>query len=338
MMKKIFKVLSILLVAILLVGCGKSKGEDNKLVVYSPNSEGIINAVIPLFEEKTGVEVELISAGTGELIKRIESEKNNPYGDVLFGGTYTQFMSNEELFEPYVSSENNNIVDEYQNHGGYLTFTVLDGSLLIVNKELAAAEGIEIKSYEDLLNPKLKGKIATADPTTSSSAFAQLTNILLAKGGYESEEAWEFVDKLIDQFDGKIQSSSSSVYKSVVDGEMLVGLTYEDPVLRLLMDGADNVEIVYPEEGSVFLPAGLAIVKNAPHMENAKKFVDFLLGEEVQNIFGTELTNRPVRKNAKEGEHLKPFAEIPLIFEDMEYVQKNKEKIIDKYTEIFANR
>ena len=284
MMKKIFKVLSILLVAILLVGCGKSKGEDNKLVVYSPNSEGIINAVIPLFEEKTGVEVELISAGTGELIKRIESEKNNPYGDVLFGGTYTQFMSNEELFEPYVSSENNNIVDEYQNHGGYLTFTVLDGSLLIVNKELAAAEGIEIKSYEDLLNPKLKGKIATADPTTSSSAFAQLTNILLAKGGYESEEAWEFVDKLIDQFDGKIQSSSSSVYKSVVDGEMLVGLTYEDPVLRLLMDGADNVEIVYPEEGSVFLPAGLAIVKNAPHMENAKKFVDFLLGEEVQNI------------------------------------------------------
>lgn len=336
---KTFKKLFVITLAVLvLTACGSKKDDKQKLVVYSPNSEGIINAVIPLFEEQNDVEVELISAGTGELIKRIESEKNNTYADVLFGGTYTQFMTNKDLFDEYVSKENDQLVDEYKNKDGYLTFTVLDGSLLVVNKDLAEAEGITIESYEDLLNPKLKGKIATADSTTSSSAFAQLTNILLAKGGYESDEAWEFVDKLIDQFDGKVQSSSSSVYKSVVDGEMIVGLTYEDPVLKLLMDGADNIEAVYPKEGSVFLPAGTAIVKNAPHKENAEKFIDFLVSEEVQNIFGTKLTNRPVRKGAKEGDHLKPFSEIELIFEDMEYIIDNKDKIIEKYTELLADR
>ena len=59
------------------------------LVIYSPNSEGLLNATIPLFEEKYGVNVELIQAGTGELVKRIQSEKNDPYADVLFGGSWS---------------------------------------------------------------------------------------------------------------------------------------------------------------------------------------------------------------------------------------------------------
>lgn len=335
-MKKIRKILIVALVAMMISACSSKNDSDKKLVIYSPNSEGIMNAVVPLFEEKTGIKVEVISAGTGELIKRLETEANDPYADVLFGGTYTQYLSNKDLFQDYVSKEDENVVEEYRNTYGYVTFTVLDGSLMIVNKELTA--GMNITSYEDLLKPELKGKIATADPANSSSAFAQLSNILLAKGGYESEEAWDYVGKLIEQWDGKIQSGSSSVYKSVVDGEMLVGLTYEDPVAKLIKDGATNIEIVYPSEGSVFLPAGTGIVKNAKNEENAKLFVDFLLGEEIQNIFGSELTNRPVRKGAIVGDHLKPYEDINLIFEDMEYVDKNKSAIVERYTSLFAEK
>ena len=333
-MKKIMKALVLLVVAMTLVACGSKSGSDNKLVIYTPNSEGIINAVIPLFEEKTGIKVETISGGTGELISRINGEKDNPYADVLFGGTYTQYFANKELFEDYVSPEDVNVVEEYRNKTGFITFTVLDGSVLIVNKELTA--GMDIKSYEDLLNPALKGKIATADPANSSSAFAQLTNILLAKGGYDNDKAWAYVEDLIKQWDGKIQSGSSAVYKSVVEGEMYVGLTYEDPVAKLVKDGASNVEIVYPTEGSVFLPAGTGIIKGAKNLENAKKFVDFLLTEDVQKIFGTELTNRAVRKGIESADYMKPFTEIPLIFEDMEYITEHKDAIVERYTELFA--
>ena len=333
-MKNISKLFLVLMASMLLVACGSKTEDSKKLVVYSPNSEGILNAVIPLFEEKHNVKVEIISAGTGELVTRINAEKDNPYADVLFGGTYTQYLSNKELFQDYVSKENDNVVKEYQNKDGYITFTVLDGSVLIVNKDLT--DGIPVTSYEDLLNPALKGKIATADPANSSSAFAQLSNILLAKGGYESDEAWAYVEKLIAQWDGKIQSGSSAVYKSVVDGELLVGLTYEDPVAKLVKDGAKSIEIVYPKEGAVFLPAGTGIVKGAKNLDNAKLFVDFLLSEEVQKIFGTELTNRPVREGAEVGDHMKAFKDIPLVFEDMEYVYKNKSAIVERYTELFA--
>ncbi|NLC97126.1 MAG: extracellular solute-binding protein [Erysipelotrichaceae bacterium] len=337
------KFLSVFLVFIMLLsGCSSntdsgSKEEDGtgskKLVVYSPNSEGLMNATIPLFEETYGITVEVIQAGTGELIKRIQSEKDDPYADVLFGGAHSQYIANPDLWEPYVSPADSTLPEAYQNVSGFTTSYVLDGSLLIVNKDLAA--NITIESYDDLLNPELKGKIAMGDPATSSSAFAQLTNILLAKGGYESEEAWDFVAKLIEQLDGKVASGSSNIYKSVADGEMVVGLSYEDPCAQLVKDGA-NVELVYPTEGAVYLPATSGIIKDAKNMENAKLFIDFILTKEVQDIFGTELTNRPVLADAATADYMLPISEINTIDEDRDYVNSHKDEIAKKYTDLFA--
>jgi iron(III) transport system substrate-binding protein len=338
-MKKLLVFLLTLTLLLSLAGCGKEETPSgdkstDKLVVYSPNSEGLIKATIPLFEQKYGVKVELIQAGTGELVKRLDSEKADPYADVMFGGSHSQFVSNAGLFEPYVSPNDKNVVEAYQNKTGFTTSYVLDGSVLIVNKNLKG--NMKIQSYEDLLNPALKGRIASADPGSSSSAFAQLTNMLLAKGGYENQAAWDYVKNLYTNVDGKITSGSSGVYKSVADGEMVVGLTYEDPSAALVKNGAP-VEVVYPSEGAVFLPATSAIVKGAKNMKNAKLFIDFIISEEVQNIYGTTLTNRPVLKNAKVGDYMTPLNKIKSINEDMDYVNKNKAAIVEKYKEIFAS-
>lgn len=331
------KVACICVGAIALTGCSSS-GEStdqssDTLVIYSPNSEGLINATIPAFEEQFGINVELIQAGTGELFKKLESEKGSPVADVMFGGAYTQYASNEELFEPYVSTENENIIEEFQNQTGYSTPYTLDGSVLILNKDLTS--DMNIQGYEDLLTEDLKGSIATADPANSSRAFAQLTNILLAKGGYEDEDAWNYVENLFNLIDGKIQSSSSNVYKSVADGEMAVGLSYEDPTVKLLNDQA-NVEVVYPDEGTVFLPASVAIVKGAQNEENAKKFIDFLLSQEIQDTLGTSTTNRPVRKNAAVSENMKSLDEINVITEDYDYVIEHRDEIVSKYSDIYV--
>lgn len=194
---------------------------------------------------------------------------------------------------------------------------------------------MNIKGYGDLLNKDLKGKIATADPANSSSAFAQLTNMIAAEGGYTSKKSWNYVKNLFTLVDGKISSSSSNVYKTVSDGEMAVGLSYEDPTVQLLNDGA-KVKIVYPEEGTVFLPASAAIVKKAKNMDNAKKFIDFLVSKNVQDTLGTTTTNRPVRIGAKTSSNMKPYKDIKKITEDYDYVIKHKDDIVKKYNEIFV--
>lgn len=339
-MNKLFKSILTLAAAVTLVACASgdessstgNSGSADTLVVYTPNSEGLVNAVIPVFEEKYNVKVELIQAGTGQLIKRLQSEKDAPYADVLFGGSFATIRDNKELFTEYVSSNDGLVLDAYKNKTGFITPYALDGSVLLVNKDLA--KDIKIESYEDLLNPELKGKIASADPSNSSSAFAQLTNILLAKGGYESETAWNYVKDLFANIDGKLKSGSSAVYKAVADGEMVVGLTYEDPSVGLVQSNAP-VEVVYPKEGAVFLPAGSAIVKGTQKEDLAKKFIDLLISQEIQDVLGSSTTNRPVLKEVKTSDSMKPFSEINVIDEDMDYVHANKANIVEKFKSIY---
>ena len=340
-MRKITLVMVYLVVAAaLFAGGGQEKSEmaaaeaTDKLVVYSPNSDGLLNATIPAFETKYGVKVEVISAGTGELFKRLQGEARSPYADVVFGGAFATYMINEDLFEPYTSANDRKLIKIYRNTTGFITPYVLDGSIILVNKSLIG--DIEIKGYADLLNPALKGKIVSANPTASSSAYAHLTNMLnaMGKGDYESEKGWEFVKGLFTNT--VVIGSSSSVWKGVRDGEYTVGLSYEDPSVQLVRDGAD-VKVIYMKEGVVYLPAGSGVVKGAKNLVNAQRFIDFITSADIQNAYGTTITNRPVMADVATPDYMVNISDIKLLEEDMEYVYKNKQALQDKFKDIFVD-
>lgn len=310
----------------------EAPAEDTSLVVYTPNSEEIVQAIVPAFEEATGITVEVLQAGAGEILTRVKAEQSQPYADILLGAVRDNF---EEYFEEYVSPDDSAMVEGSRNTTGLATPYISNGSVLLVNDNLLG--DVKLDSYADLLNPALKGRIAGADPATSSSAFAQLTNQLLAMGGdYESDAGWDFVGSLIENQDGKIAASSSAVPRSVADGEYAVGLTYEEPSAGYVRDGAP-VRIVYPSEGAVFLDSYVGIVKGAPHRGAAEKFVDFVISKEVQSRLGTELTSRPLRADAELGEALVPLDQIKTLQEDSAFVAANREAIVERYAQLFAS-
>lgn len=321
---------------------GDSAGSGS-LVIYSPNSDTEIDNILAAFEEKyPDITVDLQSMGTGDCVARIEAEAENPKADVMWGGmNYGVYEQNPDLWEEYVSENDENMDENYRNDTGYFSNYILSGSgAFILNDKMLKELGVEVNSYEDLLNPKLKGKIAMGDPTSSSSAWAELTNMLLVKGGYDSDEAWDYVQKFIDNLDGKIISSSSQVYKGVIDGEYAVGVSYEDPVVQAIIDNKDNpdveISMVYPEEGAVWLPAAAAIVKDAPNDENAKLFIDFLQSDDAQEIIST-LTVRPANTKMKEeNENMKPFDEINVATEDIKYVADHKTEWQDRWAEMMT--
>ncbi|MCM3718087.1 ABC transporter substrate-binding protein [Fictibacillus phosphorivorans] len=312
------------------------KGASNELVVYSPNPIEFNEPLVKEFEDETGIKVEVISAGAGELLKRIESEGENPLGDVMWGGSLSSLEPFTDHFEKYQSKNEDKVIDEYKNEDGYITRFSLVPSVIMVNKNLAG--DMKIEGYEDLLNKKLKGKIAFADPSKSSSSFEQVINQLYAMGNGDPEKGWDYVGKLIGNLDHKLLSGSSAVYKGVADGEYSVGLTFEEPVVNYMNDGAP-VDIVYPKEGTIVKPDGVVIIKGANNLENAKKFVDFITNEESQTLVANELNRRPILSTVqiKEDIGMKPLKDIHLIEDDQEWSNKNKEIILDKFKDIFTS-
>ena len=196
--------------------------------------------------------------------------------------------------------------------------------------------GVTVESYFDLLNPALKGKIIGADPANSSSAFQSLIGMLYGTGEGDpmSDKAWEFIDGLLVNMDGKVASSSSQVYNGVANGEYAVGLSYEDPCVELQHAGEQPVKVVYPKEGVVFSGQSVQIVKNAPHLEAAQKFVDYVLSEEVQKAVAAELNLRPLREGVPTNEKMIPNDQVKLFDTySAAYIAENKPTIVSTYIE-----
>ena len=311
-----------------------SAGEEPVLVVYTARSEALNNAVIPEFEKDTGIKVEVVVAGTGELLKRAESEKDNPMGDIFWVADETMLSSSKELFMEYVSPEDENMEEQFRNKTGYFTPAFADPTVMIVNTDLKG--DMTIDGFADLLNPELKGKIAFGDPVNSSSAFQSLMAMLYGMGkdgDPMSDKAWEFIDQFIANLDGKYANGGSQVPKSVAEGEYVVGLTWEDPVVNYIRNGAP-VELIFPEEGAIFPGESVQIIKGCKHEENAKKFVDYMLSEEAQSWVGQNLNARPLREGVVLGDYMVPTEDIVISpYYDEAWAAENKSTITEMFTE-----
>jgi iron(III) transport system substrate-binding protein len=151
-----------------------------------------------------------------------------------------------------------------------------------------------------------------------------------------SKAGWDYINAFINNLDGKVVSSSSGVYKGVADGEYTVGLTYEDPAVTYVKNGAP-VEVIFPREGAIFKDSAIALVKNCKHPNNAKLFIDYCTSAEVQDQLGTVLSNRPVREGATIASHLVPLKNIKTIREDIMWPVNNKTAVIEKYEDLFTS-
>ena len=299
------KKLLALVLSLALLTVGACALAEETLSICSPNSDGLLS-IIPLFEERTGIKVQVESLGTGDCMKRIASEASQEFCtfDLMYGGSLANYEANKDLFQDYVSPEDVNLMEAYKNTRGYCTNYTIDGSVLLVNTDMLAELGVEVTGYADLLKP---------------------------------EAAWTLVPVPFPGQQVASPSGSSAVYKGVYNGEYAVGLTYEDPCVTLIKDGATNIKVIYPVEGTVFLPAQIGIVKNAKNVENAQKFVDFMLSEEAQIFLAENTTSRNVREVVYTNDIMTPLAEIKLIYEDSDYVIAHTTELKEKVQDIMMD-
>lgn len=319
-----------LLAALFLSACQKTErtteytpDESMRLTIYTSHKEEVYMPIVREFEERTGIWVDVITGGTNELLERIESQQDNVEADVMFGGGVESLKAYEHCFSPYVVGSSDSIREPHQAEDAVWTpFSALP-VVLIYNTKLVSPD--KITGWSSLSDPIFRGRIAFADPAISGSSFTALATQILAGKSMDKTLA-----TLAENLQGKTLSSSGDVLNAVVDGSCLVGITLEETALKYIAAGAD-LAMVYPEEGTSCVPDASAIVKGAPHSENAKRFLDFTVSYEVQQMLSESSYRRPVRSDIPAGESLLPLQDIVLVDYDIDWACKNRDEILSDW-------
>ncbi len=292
--------------AVLLSACGSSPdpvmealapAEEERLVVYTSHKEEVYGPIVKEFEERTGIWVEVVTGGTNELLERISGERQEPRCDVMFGGGVESLQMYEDCFEPYTGSGAALLKPGLRPEGDRWTpFSSLP-VVLIYNTRLVSSE--EVTSWADLLDSRWRGRIAFADPAVSGSSYTAAITMLLCLSG----DLWENLAAFEENLDGRILEDSGDVVTAVDTGSCSIGVTLEETALKRQSQGA-NIAIVYPEEGTSTLPDGTALVLGARHGDNAKAFLEFVQGADVQALVVSDFARRSVRSDVADRDSL----------------------------------
>ncbi len=328
---KLYKAICLALCALLLSGCTAhipaadyAPPEEERLVIYTSHKEEVYLPVIREFEERTGIWVDIVTGGTNELLDRIAGEQERPVADVMFGGGVESLEYYKECFTPYVSSQAEYIHSTFRSPSNSWTpFSALP-VVLIYNTKLVRPN--QLQSWADLSAPYFAGRIAFADPSISGSSYTALLTWLMVHGGDQRRG----MEVLAQNLQSKQLSSSGDVLTAVSSGTSLVGITLEETAMQHIAAGAD-LALVYPQDGTSCVPDGSALVKNAPHQENAIKFLEFTLSTDVQQLLAGSFFRRSVRTDISGQDFLLPLSQIQLIDYDVELANLFRQGILEDW-------
>jgi iron(III) transport system substrate-binding protein len=299
-MKKLVFLLSFFVVFALAAAGAQNK----KVVAYTAHEDNIISAMVPKFKAETGYDLEFVKLASGDVMKRIEAEASNPQCDVIWSIGGEQLEADANLLTKYTPKEWDKIAPVFKVGTNWLPYTGIM-NVLIVNTKLVSAADMP-KGWADLGDPKWKGKISSATPDKSGSAYMQMNNVFLAF----KDKGWDMYKPILANF--FISASSGAVPKFVNDGEASIGITLEDNAYRYVQGGGP-VKIVYPVEGVIAAPDGIALVKGAPHPDAGKVFIDWCLSKSTQDFLVSQMFRRPVRLDGVNPPGLPPLSQIKTI-------------------------
>lgn len=234
-----------------------------------------------------------VVGGSGQLLKRIEAEAAKPKSDLFWTSSANIMHAYRALFEPYLSPEAAAIPETLHGPGNLWTAANIHIVVGMVNAR--QLPGAAPASWADLTDRRFKGKVIIGDPGNSSTAYTALWGIERVLG----DEGLKALARNVS-----ISSSASHVVRSVGQGEYAVGITFESTAYPYVAGGQKEIGILYPQDGTFTVADNMALVKNAPNQDAARRMYDLLLSREMQLALLQNAYRRPSRNDIDVSKHL----------------------------------
>ncbi len=281
---KMRRFLILVIMGLLVIGSfGTVLATEADLTIYTYDSFvaewGPAPKVIPKFEKKYNVKVQMISVGdAGHVLNRAILEKKNPRADIILGIDNNMLSKalDSGILEPYVSKNLSLLPDELIFDKTHHITPFDHGYFAIVydTKKISKPP----VSFEDLLHPRFRNKLILEDPRTSSPGLGFLLwTIAVYKEDYL--KYWERLRPNILT----ITEGWDTAYGLFTSGEAPMVLSYTtSPAYHVEYEDTTRYQAAIFKEGNYLQIEGMGILKGSKNRMLAEKFIDFILTEDFQ--------------------------------------------------------
>ncbi|MDR1636500.1 MAG: ABC transporter substrate-binding protein [Treponema sp.] len=301
-----------------------------ELLIYSVINENATKALAELFTRKTGVKVDSFRAATGELVNRVIAEKDAPQADLFLGGAESQHIAIAKAgaLDNYNSAAVPGIPAYTRAEDGTWTgFCVL--TLGIGVNERRFKEKFPGKAYpqtwDELNDPAFKGELVFNDPAASSTGYLFLQSQLQRLG---ETRGWDYL-KSLAALAGQFPPSGSAPPRLIGTGEYSICVAYVHAMQTYAAQG-HPVKILVPPKTVGEIDA-VSVIKGGPNRLNARKFVDFMLSREAQELFLSFSPAIPVNPEAKQPEGSISIDKLDLLDYDSELAGSRRDAALARW-------
>ena len=236
------------------------------------------------YQKRSGVTVNAVydteeTKSTG-LANRLLAEKARPQADVFWSNepVRTLVLKSRDVLAPYRSPSAQGIPAVLVDPEGYWTGFSARIRVIAYNTTLVKPDEAP-RSVFDLADPKWRGQVAIADPRFGSTSFHVAALYALA-----GDEKMDDFFRRLKANGVRVVDGNSVVRDLVARGEVKVGLTDTDDVNVAIEDG-QPIAMVLPDKdglGVPVMPNMVSLIANAPHPDEGRKLVDYLLSADVE--------------------------------------------------------
>ena len=286
-----------------MLATGSALAQSDVVTVYSADglhdgSPNWYQTQFDAFTKVSGIKVQYVEGGSGVVVDRVAKEKSNPQADLLVTlPPFIQKAAADGMLEPYKPADIDAIPAASRDPNGLWYPLVNNYFCFIYNGSALQAAP---KTWDDLLDPKFKGKIQYSTPGQAGDGTALMVLTFQAMGSKQA--GFDFLKKLQVNNVGP-SSSTGKLAAKVNKGELYVANGDVQMNFAQMADNP-NLRIFWPADAkgqriTLPLPYYMGLVKGAPHAANGKKLIDFLLSKQAQDSVSSLARGIPVRSDVK---------------------------------------
>jgi iron(III) transport system substrate-binding protein len=300
--------------------------------MYESIATSAMNKVVKALEKPfPNLKVEFVRAGSIETIKRFTAERQagriatdlmhgaDPGGFDYFGKQDWMDKSLAEL--PLVKDYRDGFVSK---EDGWVAMRAT-GIAIMYNTSTVKNEDLP-RTWKELADPKWKSRVAISDPNRAGSSFSHLYAM------------WKLYGpdyfKAFAGNDIMVAGDGSATREAIASGERDVAPVSEYDAFAFKKDGKP-VDVVWPEDGTILLPAPLALVKGSDNADNAKALAQYLLSQEGQQLIADTTLSWSARRDVKAPEGKPELDSIKTVAFDWSKMGAEKSQVLDLYFQTF---